>query len=123
MVSNWKPGSEIPKHYSGMPVTFTWNEVALTLLLKALQERYPSGYPAMCDAVREAMRSFTPPKPDEPLGLGAVVEDDEGEKWVRAGISHRKADDWRCVEGHHVGYWSEWFNLNAVRVLSEGVTS
>src|SRR5690606_604511 len=35
-----------------------------------------------------ALREFanpTPPKPDEPTGLGAVVEDANGEKWVRTG--------------------------------------
>lgn len=53
-----------------------------------------------------------PVKPPEPMGLGAVVEDDLGEKWVR--LSH--------------GLWSaplmfdrRYVDLTAVRVLSEGV--
>jgi hypothetical protein len=76
--------------------------------------------------VATALRKFanpTPPRPEEPSGLGAVVEDAEGARWVRAGLTRRKADDWRCIEGEHVGYWSEWHNVSAVRVLSEGVPS
>lgn len=63
-----------------------------------------------------ALREFanpTPPKPDEPTGLGAVVEDGAGQTWMR---------DWK-------GYWrapdvtARWAKVEAVRVLSEGVAS
>lgn len=77
-------------------------------------------------ATTEALREFanpTPPKPEEPIGLGAVVEDFEGVKHVRAGITHDGAmeDCWRQVSGSNIGYWSRWGHINAVRVLSEGV--
>ena len=64
--------------------------------------------------MRQALREFanpTPPKPEEPTGLGAVVEDAEGQTWLR---------DWR-------GYWRapdvtcRWAKVDAVRVLSPGV--
>lgn len=55
-----------------------------------------------------------PPKPAEPTGLGAVVEDADGERWVR----------------RHSGSFlnpgnfpRDYADINAVRVLSPGVTS
>lgn len=60
-----------------------------------------------------------PPKPAEPTGLGAVVEDAEGRKWVRD-----VNDRWWCAyrepntTRRHFGDWSD---VPAVRVLSEGV--
>lgn len=70
--------------------------------------------------LQAALREYAnpkPPRPDEPQGLGAVVEDEDGRKWVRADTDdiqwHRSAsgdNDWR-----------EWRNIAAVRVLSPGV--
>jgi hypothetical protein len=66
-----------------------------------------------------ALRSLlTPPRPDEPTGLGAVVEDDKGMTWVR---NPETADDsvpWINREGK----FGSWPKITAVRVLSEGVT-
>lgn len=77
--------------------------------------------------MQAALREFAdprPPKLEEPTDLGAVVEDEEGVLWVRAGDSHggRLSDNWRRVvtQGDD-GWWSEWRNIAAVRVLSEGV--
>lgn len=71
---------------------------------------------------RTALREYanpTPPKPEEPTGLGAVVEDAEGNLWVRTD----RAAPWSPIRG--IGgdrairrLWSE---LDVVRVLSEGV--
>lgn len=65
----------------------------------------------------------TPVKPAEPTGLGAVVEDAEGKTWVRGlgrdgtGVTWIRADSplpkGRCP----------WSQVNAVKVLSEGVTT
>lgn len=62
-----------------------------------------------------------PPKPAEPTGLGAVVEDADGLRWVRV------ADDglafaWRPV-GNRTSYEDNryWKRVAAVSVLSEGV--
>ena len=75
------------------------------------------------DAMQAALREFanpTPPKPDEPTGLGAVVETAGGERWVRTTTPDR--------DGDHLGKpWSDgivrshWQVVPAVRVLSEGV--
>ena len=56
-----------------------------------------------------------PPKPAEPMGLGAVVEDTDGEPWVRVGGRLPWFDGRRIVR-------AIWGDLDAVRVLSEGVT-
>ena len=71
-----------------------------------------------------AVEKVTPPKPAEPTGLGAVVEDAAGDQWVRAGFDHggRLLDNWRLASGDGVGNWQPWSRIDAVRVLSEGVT-
>lgn len=66
------------------------------------------------DAMQAALRSLiTPPRPPEPMGLGAVVVNDQGREFVRM----------------HDGWWRgdepcslNWAAVHAVRVLSEGVT-
>jgi hypothetical protein len=58
------------------------------------------------------------PKPAEPTGLGAVVEDAEGLRWVKVnnnGINYRQAN------GDRPGRYLPYADLNAVRVLSSGV--
>ena len=71
-----------------------------------------------------ALREFaapTPPKPDEPQGLGAVVEDAEGALFVRTVLPVEDADvlnkPWSNgpVRRH-------WQVVDAVRVLSHGYT-
>jgi hypothetical protein len=58
-----------------------------------------------------------PPKPDEPTGLGAVVEDAGGDLWLRT----EKADfPWRRPAKLQNG--RVWRTIDAVRVLSEGWT-
>ena len=67
-------------------------------------------------AMRQALRSLiAPPKPPEPTGLGAVVEDEDGEAWVRYARQHSTAP-W--VNGTTS---VEWEDIAAVRILSEGV--
>lgn len=56
------------------------------------------------------------PKPEEPTGLGAVVEDADGRRWVRAPRDSRC--DWHAQE---LGP-TKWAVIAVVRVLSEGVT-
>jgi len=60
-----------------------------------------------------------PPRPAEPTGLGAVVEDDEGAQWVRSGKSYTDPN-WRVCGGSD---WVYYPTIDAVRVLSEGVPS
>lgn len=68
-------------------------------------------------SVPAALREFadpTPPKPDEPTGLGAVVEDTDGDRYVR---HHGDCKPWLPAESFAVS----WQDVPAVRVLSEGV--
>lgn len=72
------------------------------------------------DTTARALREFaqpTPPKPDEPLGLGAVVEDADGDFWVYAGL--RDDDDKRWWR--HAWNKRKYDAINVVRVLSEGI--
>lgn len=69
------------------------------------------------DGAQHALRSLLePPKPPEPTGLGAVVEDAEGVRWVNVfekGMwqDHRNRRQWRTYD-----------KVAAVRVLSEGIS-
>ena len=84
---------------------------------------------ASTDALQAALREFanpTPPKPDEPTGLGAVVEDADGRRWVRwhcdgDPMHVSKNRPWSGANG--VGSDRAYDDINAVRVLSEGVTA
>jgi hypothetical protein len=77
--------------------------------------------PLTRSSMRAALREFanpTPPKPDEPSGLGAVVEDADGHQWARA---MDDAAPWCRRDGG--ARWAGWKYVDAVRVLSEGVPS
>lgn len=72
------------------------------------------------DRLQAALREFAnprPPKPEEPTGLGAVVEESDGAVWVRTDTSTSN----RWVRAGF-GTRARWDGINAVRVLSEGVT-
>ena len=78
------------------------------------------------DEMQAALREFanpTPTKPDEPLGLGAVVEDADGVRWTRvepAGAFSR--NPWYPAVDIELQP-EEYAHLSAVRVLSEGVVT
>lgn len=71
------------------------------------------------DNMQDALRSLiADPKPAEPMGLGAVVEDADGCQFVRRAI------DWTdspWVPARAAGFY-EWADIAAVKVLHEGVT-
>jgi hypothetical protein len=78
------------------------------------------------DRTQAALRSLVAPlKPDEPTGLGAVVEDADLLRWVR--IEPRIPGNsasvlaWRAREVGKVPRECSWPKVNAVRVLSPGV--
>lgn len=86
-------------------------QVERLLGLWANQETPACGRRSLVDALRE-FANPTPPKPDEPTGLGAVVESDNGTRYIR----------------QHDGWWRgeepcalNWTAVHAVRVLSNGV--
>jgi len=71
--------------------------------------------------VRAALREFanpTPPKPEEPTGLGAVVEDTTGGLWVRLNHEAATSDPWKPYGSR--SHRCAWEKVPAVRVLSEG---
>ena len=75
--------------------------------------------------VRAALRELanpTPPKPDEPTGLGAVVESADGDHWIRHCLptceDGAACIPWRRVSDCLTACYGE---IRAVRVLSEGV--
>jgi hypothetical protein len=73
--------------------------------------------------MQAALREFanlTPPKPDEPLGLGAVVEDAAGTKWIRHDSVEIRTR-WLNTDDCETRYRA-YDDLDAVRVLSEGVS-
>lgn len=75
----------------------------------------------LAQAALRALANPQPPKPDEPTGLGAVVEDSEGSRWIRCwGPGIRMA--WigsRLPDAEDE--WATYDSIAAVRVLSEGV--
>lgn len=79
------------------------------------------------EAVASALRSLLPPpKPPEPTGLGAVVEDAEGHHWVRAFFpgADASSDDWRRGDTPYHSNEREWHryaDIDAVRIVGEGV--
>ncbi|MDB5716479.1 MAG: hypothetical protein JWO15_3876 [Sphingomonadales bacterium] len=76
---------------------------------------------SMQGALGDALRSLlAPPKPPEPMGLGAVVEDSRGEMWIRDKTT-TTVNHWKRARGEDGGSRYSWDHLTAVRVLSEGV--
>lgn len=75
------------------------------------------------DAMQAALREFAspaPPKPDEPTGLGAVVETVHGELYVRDKTTTTVAH-WKRARGEDSSKRYKYAALAVVRVLSEGV--
>lgn len=89
-------------------------------LIMAMQQRGWTGLDDDAPSdMQAALRSLiAPPKPPEPQGLGAVVEDAEGEKWVWMSAGAQGAY-WMRVGPPET--WRNWSQIPAVRVLSEGV--
>ncbi len=77
-----------------------------------------SNYPQYLTDLQAALRSLVePPRPPEPTGLGAVVEDERGERWVRRDESCRPV--WVNATG--ASFPVAYTSIKAVRILSEGV--
>ena len=75
------------------------------------------------DSMQAALRSLVaPPKPEEPTGRYAVVEDSEGIEWCRID-SVIGAFCWQRLgqPGRAETSYAKWSGINAVRVLSKGV--
>lgn len=76
------------------------------------------------DAMQDALREFAnpkPPKPDEPTGRYAVVEDSAGQEWCRIDVHNGYA--WQKLGQPATEYHYDMYrNIDAVKVLSPGVT-
>lgn len=72
--------------------------------------------------LRDALRELAkPPKPAEPTGLGAVVEDANGSQYVR--LATKDDAPWHLQPEGPIGFNAHpYHEIDAVRVLSEGVT-
>lgn len=72
--------------------------------------------------VREALRQFLippPPKPEEPLGVGALVEDRAGVQWLRVTSGPTRA--WAPLGSVRIfDRWRDYADIAVVRVLEEG---
>lgn len=71
-------------------------------------------------AMQAALREFanpTPPKPDEPQGLGAVVRDAQNELWIRTCYP---CDDCLNKPWQRGPVRKNWQIVDAVEVLAEG---
>jgi hypothetical protein len=90
--------------------------LASTDALRGLGGSFDSLAYNLADALRE-FANPTPPKPQEPMGLGAVVEDAEGERYVRHADCNHPERPWQALNGSIWNYAA----LDVVRVLSEGV--
>lgn len=79
------------------------------------------------NALQAALRSLiAPPKPEEPTGLGAVVEDAAGNYWTRIYDGEGKGTAWYCdrprpFDPSDDHQWKHYADISAVRVLSQGV--
>jgi hypothetical protein len=82
-----------------------------------------------CDYIpvmQAALREFanpTPPKPDEPTGLGAVVEDRHGLLWTRVESGEAITRNPWYPAGDPDVQPDEYERIKAVRILSPGVTA
>lgn len=92
------------------------------LLMAAVCEHLKEmGHVWVTDVLVEALRPYT--KPPEPLGLGAVVETDTGEQWVRVWNHLIGGKVW--TQGLSIGdgpaICRDYHSIPATRVLTEGV--
>jgi len=75
--------------------------------------------------VRKALRTLlAPPRPDEPQGLGAVVEDEQGARWIRVGAQTLDEAPRAWARHGNVGAlfaWVTYADIAVTKVLSEGV--
>jgi hypothetical protein len=75
--------------------------------------------------MQAALREFanpTRPKPEEPLGLGAVVEDSKGRTYVRHPDGDNDDRPWFDKDGDFYG-WDDLDVVDESQILSGGVTA
>lgn len=120
-------GDASAKHVRSLVVIDPEDREQVGRLLDALAEKdWEVGEgDQLADDVQAALREFanpTPPKPEEPTGLGAVVEDTDGRLWFRMTLENQTwpGEVWQEQYGCDPDRWRKYADVNAVRVLSEG---
>ncbi len=79
-------------------------------------------YMGTVDLLQHALRSLlTPPRPPEPTGLGAVVEDEDGHVWVRTLATSYPWHANLYPADRNATTIRKYTDVTAVRVLSDGV--
>lgn len=76
-----------------------------------------------CSAVEQGLREFTnptPPRPEEPMSALAIVEDRDGKQWYRMPLKRTPDRLWAALDDG--GYDRDYADIDAVRILSPGVT-
>lgn len=92
------------------------------LALKAAALEHDSDGAYFTHIASNALRSLiAPPKPEEPTGLGAVVEDADGDRWVHVGPGE-SFPVWAPADVKAGRTATSYADIAAVKVLSEGVT-
>ena len=109
------------------PASFTPPSAAeASLWLRRLADKWGGSCAAdVARAIADQIEAQTkPPKPAEPTGLGAVVEAEDGRKYVRTAKTDFPWVD-AANPGENAYHWTEWGGLPTppVRVISEGVES
>jgi hypothetical protein len=113
---------------AGMLVIDTKNDQHVEAVRAALvRHRALPGVKGVKDALCSLLP--VPPKPEEPTGLGAVVEDATGRRWVRGsdcpseGTSESPFAVWKKSDALTSTGPASYNEIAVVKVLSEGVTS
>lgn len=89
---------------------------------RAWENRSAEARGRIVDSLSAALREYAnpkPPKPDEPMGLGAVVETVHGELYVRDKATTTVAH-WKRARGEESGKRHRYADLDVVRVHSQG---
>lgn len=87
------------------------------LIVRDLRDNYPAVARALASQIEKQIQ---PPKPTEPTGLGAVVEDEHGGRFVRT--EEAEFHPWRRRAAANLNNSVyDYDHIDAVRVLSEGV--
>lgn len=91
-----------------------------SILMDEPRDSYiPGRHSSLIIGLQESFRHFKEGRiMEEPMGLGAVVMDIYGEKWVRAGTGKRP---WLRVDSDGEE-WSKFSTRHVVDVYSEGTT-
>ena len=97
-----------------MNITLKIDNDGLHDLIEYLEGNHHMGLWDRQQIVNQLIGHLTPPRPTEPTGLGAVVKDGNGTRWVRM-------PDGPWFDSKGLGYIT-WANMpNVVEVLTPGI--